>query len=65
MSNNANIVIRASDEERFYQCLTCLHIESCNLDEESEDERGMCGQYSVDKNIEKKLQNSLKNIFLC
>lgn len=53
MSNNANIVIRASDEERFYQCLTCLHIESCNLDEESEDERGMCGQYSVDKNIEK------------
>lgn len=58
-------MVRASDEERFYQCLTCLHIESCNLDEESEDERGMCGQYSVDKNIEKKLQNSLKNIFLC
>jgi hypothetical protein len=51
-------MVRASDEERFYQCLTCLHIESCNLDEESEDERGMCRQYSVDKNIEKSLQNT-------
>lgn len=49
---------RASDTERFYQCLTCLHIESCNLDEESEDERGMYRQYSVDKNIEKSLQNT-------
>ena len=49
---------RASDTERFYQCLTCLHIESCNLDEKSEDEKGMCRQYSVDKNIEKSLQNT-------
>ena len=55
---------RASDTERFYQCLTCLHIESCNLDEESEDERGMCGQYSVDKNIEK-ITEQFKKHFLC
>lgn len=30
---------RASDAERFYQCLTCAYIESCNLDEKSEDGR--------------------------
>lgn len=36
---------RASDTERFYQCLTCLHIESCNLDEKAEDKRGMCKKY--------------------
>ena len=54
---------RASDTERFYQCLTCLHIESCNLDEESEDERGMCGQFSVDKNIEKKITEQFKKHF--
>lgn len=44
---------RASDIERFYQCLTCVYIESCNLDEKSEDERGMCKEYCVDKNVEK------------
>ena len=43
---------RASDTERFYQCLTCVCIESCNLDEKSEDERGMCKEYCVDKNVE-------------
>lgn len=36
---------KASDEERFYQCLNCLYIEDCNLDEKAEDKRGMCKKY--------------------
>lgn len=31
-----------SDEERFYQCLNCLYVEDCNLDEKAEDKREMC-----------------------
>lgn len=52
-------MVRASDEERFYQCLTCLHIESCNLDEESEDERGMCKEYIIDKDYIKRLKKQI------
>lgn len=48
-------MVRASDKERFYQCLTCLHIENCNLDEKSEDERGLCKEYCVDKVLEKRI----------
>lgn len=36
---------RASDNERFYQCLTCKFTESCELDEKAEDERGLCKAY--------------------
>lgn len=36
---------KASDEERFYQCLNCLYIKDCNLDEKAEDKRGMCKKY--------------------
>ena len=31
---------KASDEERFYQCLNCLYIKDCNLDEKAEDKWG-------------------------
>ena len=47
-------MLRASDGERFYQCLTCVYIEICNLDEKSEDERGMCKEYCPDKVLQKK-----------
>lgn len=45
---------RASDKERFYQCLTCLHLENCNLDEKSEDKRGLCKEYRIDDNYVKR-----------
>lgn len=48
-------MLRGSDGERFYQCLTCLHTESCNLDEKSKDERGRCKEYCVDKVLEKRI----------
>lgn len=28
-------LVRASDKERFYQCLTCRYIADCNLDEDA------------------------------
>ena len=52
-------MVRVSDEERFYQCLTCLHLENCNLDEKSEDERGLCKEYRIDKDYIKRC--GLKN----
>lgn len=52
-------MVRASDKERFYQCLTCLHLENCNLDEKSEDERGLCKEYRIDKDCIKRC--GLKN----
>ena len=56
-------MLRASDGERFYQCLTCLHTESCTLDEKSEDERGMCKEYCVDKVLDKRINTSNIRIF--
>lgn len=52
-------VVRASDKERFYQCLTCLHLENCNLDEKSEDERGLCKEYRIDKGYIKRLKKQI------
>mgnify|MGYP003312863266 CR=1 FL=1 len=46
---------RASDEERMFQCLTCQHTEICNLDEEAEDERGMCKEYQMDVKVAMRL----------
>ena len=47
-------VVRASDKERFYQCLTCIDLENCNLDEKSEDERGLCKEYRIDDDYVKR-----------
>ena len=52
---------KASDKERFYQCLTCVYTEICNLDEKAEDERGLCKQYLLDKNIENKIKKSIEH----
>lgn len=41
--------MKASDKERFYQCLTCKFTEVCNLDEKAEDERGLCKKYQLNK----------------
>lgn len=46
---------RASDEERMFQCLTCQHIDICELDEEAEDEQGMCKEYRMDTKVTAKL----------
>lgn len=45
---------RASDEERMFQCLTCLFTEICNLDESAEDERGLCKEYQINETIARK-----------
>lgn len=45
---------RASDIERFFQCLTCCHIENCNLDEKAEDKRGMCTEHSLEYGLKEK-----------
>lgn len=37
--------MRASDNERLYQCLTCKYTEICTYDETVEDERGLCTKY--------------------
>ncbi len=46
---------RASDKERMYQCLTCVYTEICNLDENAEDERGLCKEYRMNEAIARKL----------
>lgn len=48
---------RASNEERLCQCLTCRYTEICNLDEDSEDERGLCKEYRADEGIVRALIN--------
>ncbi len=57
---------KASDEERFYQCLNCLYIEDCNLDEKTEDKRGMCTRHSFEYELKKKARakhGGQKNVF--
>lgn len=44
-------MVRASDEERFYQCLTCQHISDCNLDEDAENERGCAKNIELTRTI--------------
>ena len=51
---NCEFVVRASDKERFYQCLTCQHISACNLDEDAENERGLCKEYRIDDDYVKR-----------
>ena len=52
---------RASSKERFYQCLTCLYTEICDLDEDTEDERGLCKEYGRNEEVIKRL-DSLNDI---
>ena len=52
-------MVRASDEERFYQCLTCLHIESCRKMKEG------CVDNIVLIKILKKITEQFKKHFLC
>lgn len=42
---------RASEFERFYQCLTCKYTKRCKLDDDAEDERGLCKGYCMDVKI--------------
>ena len=52
-------MVRASDKARFYQCLTCIYLENCNLDEKSEDERGLCKEYRIDKDYIKRFKKQI------
>lgn len=47
---------RASNKERFLQCLTCEYTESCTLDEKAEDERGLCKEYVKSEEVTGKLR---------
>lgn len=47
---------RASNKERFLQCLTCKYTELCTLDEKAEDERGLCKEYVKSEEITGKLR---------
>ena len=47
--------MRASDEERMYQCLTRLFTEICNLDKSAEDERGLCKEYRINEAVARKM----------
>lgn len=53
--------MNASDIERLCQCLTCDFTEICNLDENAEDDRGMCKQYRKNESISKKIEKFILN----
>lgn len=53
---------KASDKKRFYQCLTCMYTETCELDEKAEDEQGMCKQYKKDNTMVKKINNQINTL---
>lgn len=53
--------MRAGDRERIFQCFTCKFTEICNLDENAEDERGLCKQYRKNEYIAQKISKLILN----